>query len=314
MSANALILWMSARRQGSWQRFRTAVEELHFNVSDATGREDDDLPDQLALPLYQELRLNFQRVGHAEFFAGAGGVDWRVTPPTFAITQTNHGWLGVFVGARSSKLLQRLFAVGTTVRIETTSSPTYPDQISVFAESIDILSSLAQTLNVSVQIEAPTAILSCLPPIDAPPLRNLVPLPYGKEWKIDRFNVDQLQWRSGKREEAHSSSAGLFRFSLRHQQHMLFCSKGKAYRIAGQVGKYLVMKRRRRVLRYDSHGKRLSLPASCRPPFLIERALILCTGSLPIFSNDSGNSTIEYVGVSQRTAEMVAGLLRQELT
>ena len=29
MSADALLLWMSARRQGSWQQFRAAVEELH---------------------------------------------------------------------------------------------------------------------------------------------------------------------------------------------------------------------------------------------------------------------------------------------
>ena len=87
MSANALLLWMSARREGSWQQFRTAVEELHLGESNDLEGEGDDAPDQFALPLYQTLRFNLQRLGHAEFFAGAGNSDWRVTPPSLAVTQ-----------------------------------------------------------------------------------------------------------------------------------------------------------------------------------------------------------------------------------
>jgi hypothetical protein len=30
VNANRLLLWMSARRQGSWSQFRAAVEELHI--------------------------------------------------------------------------------------------------------------------------------------------------------------------------------------------------------------------------------------------------------------------------------------------
>src|ERR1700693_4891014 len=67
MSANNLLLWMSARSRGSWQQFRAAVEELHLDDGDAGAKEDDDSHDQFALPLYQTLRFNLQRVGHAEF-------------------------------------------------------------------------------------------------------------------------------------------------------------------------------------------------------------------------------------------------------
>src|SRR4051794_22880806 len=88
MSANSLLLWMSARRCGSWAQFRAAVEELHLRVDVEAEGEADDSPDQFALPLYQTLRFNFQRVGHAEFFGGAGdGAEWRVTPPAVAITR-----------------------------------------------------------------------------------------------------------------------------------------------------------------------------------------------------------------------------------
>src|SRR5437667_12890954 len=65
MSANKLLLWMSARREGSWQQFRAAVEELHLAESDpAMATEGEDTADQAALPLYQALRLNLQRLGH----------------------------------------------------------------------------------------------------------------------------------------------------------------------------------------------------------------------------------------------------------
>src|SRR5574340_183927 len=106
MSANSLLLWMSARRHGSWAQFRAAVEELHLATDVEVDGEDDDAPDQFALPLYQMLRFNLQRVGHAEFFAGAGeGADWRVTPPSLAITRNARGWLGIVAGARSPALM-----------------------------------------------------------------------------------------------------------------------------------------------------------------------------------------------------------------
>ena len=42
MSANSLLLWMSARRRGSWAQFRAAVEELHLHVDTEAEGEDDD--------------------------------------------------------------------------------------------------------------------------------------------------------------------------------------------------------------------------------------------------------------------------------
>src|SRR5262245_47078972 len=131
MSANAILFWMSSRRQGSWQQFRTAVEELHVGESNDLGGEDDDTPDQFALSLYQTLRLNLQRLRHAEFFAGAGDADWRVTPPSLAVTQHARGWLGIFVGARSPNVLQRLRTAveSASANMETLAIPAYPDQI-----------------------------------------------------------------------------------------------------------------------------------------------------------------------------------------
>lgn len=318
MSANWLLLWMSARREGSWAQFRAAVEELHLGADVEADGEADDSPDQFALPLYQTLRLNFQRVGHAEFFAGAGQTaEWRITPPSLAVTRHASGWLGVVAGARSLSLTDRLHTAASTHggELRVVGLASYPDQILITANSLDTLAAVAQQAGFLMQDDAPAALLASLPAVDDPGVRYQAELPFGPDWRIDRFSVEGLVWRSAGLDEARTSSAGLFRFSLRHQRYVLFCSKGRAARIPGQVGKYLVLRRRRRqVLRYDSQTRTLSMPASCRPPFLVERALILCSGFPPSYESGGQRSgVLQYAGIPKSTAAMAAALLRQEV-
>ena len=61
MRPNELLLWLSARREGSWQQFRQAVEELHSG----DGQGDDYHENEF--PLYQQLRLDLERLAHVEF-------------------------------------------------------------------------------------------------------------------------------------------------------------------------------------------------------------------------------------------------------
>jgi hypothetical protein len=311
MSADALLLWMSARCWGSWQQFRTAVEELHVGESNGLGGEDDDAPDQFALSLYQTLRFNLQRVGHAEFFAGAGDADWRVTPPSLAVTQHVRGWLGIVVGARSRTLLQRLQVAAGTANLETLAFPAYPDQILVVASDQGTVAAVAERAGLLLAIEVPAALLTSLPAIDDPCVRYPTQLPFGADWKIDRFSSEDLAWHSTTLDDAAFASVGLFRLSLRHQRHVLFCVRGTAFRIPGQVGKYLVLRtgrRRRQVLRYDDQKRMLAVPASCRPPFLIERALVLCSGSPPVYEG----GILQYTEIPKNIALIAAALLRQE--
>ena len=314
MSANALLLWMSARREGSWAQFRAAVEELRVGSTDEDGGENDDTPDQLELRLYQTLRFNLQRLGHAEFFAGGGGCDWRVTPPSLAVTSHPRGGLGILVGARSLALVQRFIAAAEPVKVETLSVPTYPDQILVIAPDRESLAVMAERAGLFLQRDAPAALLSSLPAIDDALVRHSAPLPLGAEWKVDRFSAGRLSWRAATLQHAGAVSSGLFRFSFRHQRFVLYCERGKASRIPGQVGKYLVLRNRRcSILRYDARGRTLAIPASCRPPFLIERALILCSGSPPAYEGSSRVGVLQYNEIPENIAESAAALLRQEL-
>lgn len=318
MSANSLLLWMSARCRGSWAQFRAAVEELHLGADPEVEGEGDNTPDQFALPLYQTLRFNLQRVGHAEFFAGAGeGAEWRVTPPAMAITRQPRGWHGIVVGARSLSLIVRLrsAAAGHGAEFRVLALASYPDQLLITAETRDTLAATAEAAGFFFQDDAPAALLTSLPPVDDSRVRKQTDLPFGSDWRIDRFSPDDLVWRSATLGDARTASAGLFRFSLRHQRHVLFCRSGAALRVPGQVGKYLVLRRhRRQVLRYDTRDRTLSMPASCRPPFLIERALILCSGSPPSYVGGGlrGGSLL-YTEIPGDIAAIAAALLRQEL-
>src|SRR5207247_3680220 len=90
-----------------------------------------------AFPLYQALRLNLQRLGHAEFFGGAGDRDWRVTPPSLAVTRHARGWLGVIAGARSSNLLRRIAEATQSIGLEVITAADCPGQLRVFAADPD---------------------------------------------------------------------------------------------------------------------------------------------------------------------------------
>lgn len=316
MSANNLLYWMSARGEGSWQQFRAAVEELHLVGEENAAANDEEEAFDETLPLYQTLRLNLQRLGHAEFFAGAGESEWRIAPPTLAVTRTCNGFLGVLSGARSLKLTERVVRAANGHSLETLGFPASPDQIRICAGDACLLRSVAERARLLLQMDAPMAILASLPAIDHPAILRAAELPFGTDWRIERFSASKLNWVSATHDEAKNSYLGLFRFSYRHNRVVCLCKLGRSFQVPGPVGKYLVLRtrRKRHVLSYDPTGRNLSIPAALRPPFLIERALILCSGKLPteILSGER-KLYLRYLEMSRETAAFACSLLRQEL-
>src|SRR5206468_3847860 len=102
--------------------------------------------------------------------------------------------------------------------------------------------------------------------------------------------------------------SGLFRFVMKHQRLYYLRWRRCSYRVPVQVGKYAVMRRRRGILRFDAERGLLSALAIFRPPLLIERALVLCSGHLPHFEVSSGR--LEYLDVNRDIALLAAQLLR----
>jgi hypothetical protein len=261
------------------------------------------------------LRLNLQRLAHAEFFSGAAGSDWRVAPPTLAVTDHEQGLVGVLAGARSGKLLQRIDAAAVHCKLQTLVSPACPDQIRLLATDPDPLRDVAMRAGVLIQEHAPEALLCSIPCVDDPTILRSHELPFGKEWRVERFSPSALAWESATLPNASAASFGLFRFSRRWERPVFLCSRGSVFRLPSQVGKFIVLKgRRQRILHYEPASKTLSVPAICRPPFLIERALVLCSGMLPRYEPHAPRGgLLHYADIPSQIARLTSALLRQEL-
>jgi hypothetical protein len=137
-------------------------------------------------------------------------------------------------------------------------------------------------------------------------------LPLGGDWVVENFDSQDLRWKPSSRDEGRTARDGLFRFRLPYQRRHFLCQRGRTYEMEGAAGKYAFLRRRRlNVLRYVSASKECVVPAICRPPMLVERALILCSGRLPEF--DSANTTLTYINVTPDIARLAALLLDQEI-
>jgi hypothetical protein len=87
--------------------------------------------------------------------------------------------------------------------------------------------------------------------------------------------------------------------------------RGRTFSVPVQVGKYAALRRCRvrRLLTYNRERCVLSAPLSCRPPLLIERALVLCSGLLPRMIYEPPR--LEYTEVPWSVAQLSGELLRQ---
>ena len=317
MSGNDLLLWMSARGSGSWTQFRTAVERLYRSDGNAMADSDDTVPaDSVGLPLYQDLRLNLERFGFAEFFSVSGGYEWRVTPPVLAVTRMERSYIGFIIGARSDKSIRRLATVAAPNVLTVGSVRHAPDCLSVESNNLSTLTEVASLGGLVFQQDAPIAILSALRVVDGTLLREPVQVPIGKEWSFERFRERELRWAAVTRADMEHASFGLFRLRFRYRTDILFRWSGVTYITSLQEGKYIALKRaRKRILRYDPATFTLSVPAICRPPTLIERALLLCSGRLPVFEiHSNAPSMLHYQRIPRAVARTASALLRQELT
>jgi hypothetical protein len=311
MTPNELLLWLSARKEGSWPQFRGAVETLDL------ANRTDEVEQDTSLPLHQRVRFNLERLGHVEFAAKECEDGWRVVPPTLVLSQHDSRIVGVLCGARTPKLLEQIERASNGLPLERASQPDCPDIVRTHASDAQMLTELAQRTSILCQIDAPTALLSNLPSVDSMIGLRREPLPAaGREWDVRHFTIKGriMKWNTITLQEANKTDAqGLFCFT-RFQTPQYFLRDGReAMRLPGAIGKYRVLARRgRRVLRYDRKERCLILPAICRPPLLIERALILCSGFPASFSVVRDRPTLTYREIPEEVAGMAAEVLRQD--
>ena len=312
MNANHLLLWLSQRREGSWGQFRSAVDQFAAETGCA-GSGGSVVGVSERFPLHQQCRLNLQKLAHVEFHAAENALSWRVVPPALALNKVDGYWRGVVCGARWPGLEKQLRSSRPAgLRLEVRQQFVAPDAYLLEAEDAKLLTKVANDLGFTVQLNSSLALLMCVPAIAQQLPRLDSGLPHGSDWDSKRFSARSLSWVSASRLEAEREKFGLYRFIFRHDRRYLLCTSAKANRVANQLGKFLVLrKRRRRVLRYSSATQSLTIPAICQPPPLVERAIILRSGCLPNLEEDS--HSLVYGCIDHELARAAARLLGQSI-
>ena len=310
MRLDHLLLWLSAKGSGSWSQFRGAVEGLLANQTNESRDSDEEKADSGAnhsvLPVHQQIRFELQRLGHVEFsWNEQGQGSWRVVPPTIALLP-NRRDKGILCGARSPDLIARLddredVAVGRTERAW------MPLRITVQGEPVAVSRAATQTACL-VQEDAASAILAAVPSVREQAAWRRTEIPETSGWTVHRFSSTQLRWVDASANDATTTRIGFFRFVMKHQRFYYLRWDGHSYSVPVQVGKYVVRHRKRGVLEYDSTSGLFSVPPIFRPPLLIERAMVLCSGLIPGF--DSESRRVTYAGIPFDVARLVAQLLR----
>jgi hypothetical protein len=307
VSFDRMLVWLSAKGEGSWSQFRGAVEAFDLEPSRGEWSGADTGSD---LPVYQDARLTLQRLGHVEFSSADSDRRWRVVPPTVAIREPN-AVEGILCGARSPAVLRRLGGAADLVTSQSQVAG-MPQRIIVRGFSAEQLIARVRELGFMVQKDAPAALLSALPNVRDRGSWRTAQMPETPGWLVHRFSIyPELQWVELPQLAARRASFGLFRFVMKHQRFYYLRSGGRTFGVPVQVGKYAVVRRRRGTLRYDETQQTLSFPLTLRPPLLVERAIVLCSGVLP--RHDPAGRRLEYSGVDPQIALLAGQLLHQEI-
>lgn len=295
---NELLLWMSARQAGSAQSFRSQIAALG-----GVGRRS---PHRVA-------EWNLSKLGHAEFGSAATGEGWRVAPPVLAAGDPNKNGHALLCGARTPSLLDRLHTAAGP-RLKTSPQNGGPDVVELGTLSPEELAIIAEAARIDVQWNAPLAVLACSP---KPTIQRLDPadIPIGG-WDVSRFSKSNLAWVPSTVDDARATRDGFFRFRSDYSTQHILIEAGAPFATDPATGKYRLLARRNRLMRrrqgtmtYKSSDAVVRIRVSCRPPALVERALVLCSGSLPRFDNEY----LAYDRVEPAVASAVAGLLEQRL-
>jgi len=286
---NELLLWMSALGSGSEAAFRRRVAEL--------------LPARRAGPSgYNRAVWSLGSLAHCEFGEAAGG-GWRVAPSVIAAGDPAGPVSAVLCGARGAPLVAGLAAViggGMTV----TAQRDGPDAIILAASEAGALGRVSRETGIPIQWNAPLAILSAFAP---PPPASFVEttVPRGG-WIVERFSHSKIAWLPSSVDEAGRALRGLFRFRSDYEVRHVYRQGDVTRDVSPAMAKYWVLGRRQRAMRLDLSRGQMSFPLAARPPGLIDRALVVASGTLPVLSD----GRLTYSGITAPIAAATAAALR----
>lgn len=292
---NHLLLWMSARRDGTIQALRAEIARAE---SEFNARSDGSRP-----------AWDLARLGHAELDSPVPG-RWRVCPPVLAARSLRADASGILCGARTPQLLETLSDAADQhgARVIILPQDAAPDLVEVKAPSLAALSSSARAAGIWLQPRATRALIGAVAPV-----RSLVfepaTMPIGQGWDVSRFSLSGLRWVPATVDAARSAKKGLFRFRSDYETRHVLRDMAGTWSAAPDVAKYRLLERRHRPISYSATDRTFRVAIGARPPALVERALILASGKLP--SRDG--PVLAYGEIELADAHAIARNLEQKL-
>jgi hypothetical protein len=239
---------------------------------------------------------SLSELGHIEI---TGKASWRIAPPVLACLpeQPDAAPSAVLCGARTPRLVRRLEMAchSAEAQMGRDENAGWPSVIRVSAPSYGLLADIGARVGIIFQYNAAYTLLSCVPSVREWP-RQPCQMVGGRVETVRRFSGSSAKWVPSSLSEARAASKGFFRIKRDWDWVNIFKSSQTdcAY-IDDRAGRMLAAAKRRHVL-WDSTSHTFSLPVYLFPPPLIARALVLCTGSLPVFDRASGR--ISFAGVN----------------
>lgn len=328
MLADDLLLWLSARERGSWYQFRNAVNRLRDKPEEIIDEKEETAPERQEpdsasmLSPHTLLHLNLSMLGHVEFYHEADRYVWRVVPPFLGITRSKEEMLAVLCGARWPGFVEDIMKSATEfagISIERCPLDDAPEALRISFKKRESIIEFAQRNRVSVQEKAALTLLTSIPSLKYPMLLKPNSLPYGEGWSVEHFDTGALKWVPLPAGGQNQPPQGLNRYSAKYASRRYFLIKRNrrshniaSYELSPRIGKYLILRSKKRsVVRYNSETSSIVLPAVCRPPLLIERALVLCSGLIPML--DRNRYELIYKDVPAEVARIACKLLEQEV-
>ncbi len=320
---DALLFALSAWGRCTWQRFRSAFDDLHTRSLSTTARATEE-PDS-------NVRANAARtldaLGHCDVLFGAGSDAVFAAPSVLAALPVAGLSRAVLCGSRSPESLGILQdaagRAGRSAQVHIASqiswSPHAPARIEVRATSEALIDHLAHEVGVAYERVPPAWSLSSFGGSLEGFLKQLT---WSKRpdltWPRTDFDPGQLRFTG--RQDSDALTLSRYQDPVRGRWlFWLWHGEESAEIDDPSWGRYAVlMACRRRVLEYDVASGELAVPAGARLPRLISRAATLCSGYAPrtiaraAGASDAGTRTYHvYRSVPPDVYDVLAGKLGQ---
>jgi len=280
---------------GPWTRFISLVE---------AWQQDSQHPRDIAHALFL--------LGHLDIELREGTnivKSWCVPPPSLNFTGKASAFLS---GFRSSSLLDQVAAAVRSSGGRLAIQPVAGRPSHATVEGLDVeaaraaLASIRDPLGRALHVNGMPAVdiaraCSALEGIEV----GLPAISIGRSRNLQRFNLSSVRWE----DVPAVLGSGAYRWNEGLQLYAYVDEAGEALSGAYRVVKLLAARAQGvRLHHHDKEGEAFLSTLGCEPPGLLERALVACSGHLPVL----GKGIVSYASVPSAVASSILSSLYSE--